>query len=70
MVSGSLNLALIQVGILLSYLARFGDELFLYRNAWEPYFNIWAIFNLLRRMVIKFYVQRSKFSQSNVERST
>jgi len=40
-----LDLALIQVGILLSYLVRFGDELFLYRNAWEPYFNIWAIFN-------------------------
>lgn len=32
-----LALALIQVGILLSYLARFRNELFLYRNAWVIY---------------------------------
>jgi len=33
-----LDLALIQVGIRLSYLARFGNELFLHRSAWQPYF--------------------------------
>jgi len=40
-----LDLALIQVGILISYLARFGTELLQHGEAWEPYFDIWAIFN-------------------------
>lgn len=50
-----LDLAFIQVGILLSYLARFGNELFLHRNAWEPYFDIWVIFNLLQLFLLYFY---------------
>jgi len=34
-----LDLALIQVGILISYLARFGNELFLHRRAWGALFQ-------------------------------
>jgi len=47
--------ALIQVGILFFYLARFGDELFLHRNAWEPYFDVWVVFNLIQLFLLYFY---------------
>ena len=37
------------------YLARFGDELFLHRDAWEPYFDVWVIFNLIQLFLLYFY---------------
>jgi len=37
-----LDLALIQVGILISYLAKFGDELPLHRNVWGSISITWS----------------------------
>jgi len=50
-----LNLALIQVGFLLSYLARFGSGLLQHSEAWGPYLDIWIIFNLLQLFLLYFY---------------